>query len=64
MLLIVPLRTNFIEIFNQNWIIFIQENAIENVVCEMASILSRPHCVKYAINHNLPLVEEYYADIH
>ena len=26
--------------------IFIQENALENVVCEMASILSRPQCVK------------------
>ena len=26
--------------------IFIQENAIENVVCEIASILSRPQCVK------------------
>ena len=26
--------------------IFIQENACENVVCEMAAILSRPQCVK------------------
>ena len=25
---------------------FIQENAFENVVCEMAAILSRPQCVK------------------
>ena len=25
---------------------FIQENALVNVVCEMASILSRPQCVK------------------
>ena len=25
---------------------FIQENAFENVVCEMAPILSRPLCVK------------------
>ena len=24
---------------------FIQENALENVVCEVASILSRPQCV-------------------
>ena len=24
---------------------FIQENPLENVVCEMASILSRPQCV-------------------
>ena len=31
---------------NRNSYIFIQENAFENVVCEMASILSRPQCVK------------------
>ena len=31
--------------FNQNTVIFIEENARENVVCEMASILSRPQCV-------------------
>ena len=31
--------------FNRNSNIFIQENALENVVCEMASILSRPQCV-------------------
>ena len=31
--------------FNRNSNIFIQENAFENVVCEMASILSRPQCV-------------------
>ena len=30
---------------NRNLSIFIQENALENVVCEMASILSRPQCV-------------------
>ena len=30
----------------QNSYIFIQENAFENVVCEMAAILSRPQCVK------------------
>ena len=29
----------------QNTAIFIEENARENVVCEMASILSRPQCV-------------------
>ena len=39
-LLIGPLGTNFSEIS-----IEIQENALENVVCEMASILSRPQCV-------------------
>ena len=32
--------------FSWNSNIFIQENALENVVCEMASILSRPQCVK------------------
>ena len=38
-LLIEPLWTNFSEIFfNRNSYIFIQENAFENVVCEMASI--------------------------
>ena len=33
--------------FNRNSNIFIQENALENVVCEMASILSRPQGVKW-----------------
>ena len=32
--------------FNRNSYIFIQENALENVVCEVASFLSRPQCVK------------------
>ena len=32
--------------FNRNSNVFIQENALENVVCEMAFILSRPQCVK------------------
>ena len=36
-----PLATNFNEFLNG-----IQENVLENVVCEMASILSRPQCVK------------------
>ena len=30
---------------NQNSNIFVQENAFENDVCEMVSILSRPQCV-------------------
>ena len=30
---------------NRNSIIFIQENAFENVVWKMTSILSRPQCV-------------------
>ena len=32
--------------FNRNWYIFIQENAFENVLWKMATILSRPQCVK------------------
>ena len=32
--------------FNRNSNIFIQENALENVVCGMASILSLPQCVR------------------
>ena len=38
--------------FNQNPNIFIQENAFENVVCEMASNLSRPRCVKIWARHD------------
>ena len=33
---------------NENLYIFVQENAFENVVWKMASILSRPQCVKSA----------------
>ena len=40
-----PLETNFSEFFNRNFNIFIQENAFESVVREMAAILSRPQCV-------------------
>ena len=29
----------------QNRKVFIQENEIENVVCKMAAILSRPRCI-------------------
>ena len=42
-LLIEPLGTN-LRNFNRNWNISIQENAFENIVCEMASIFSRPQC--------------------
>ena len=45
-LLIGPLGSNFIEIFNRNSNIFIQESAFQGVVCETAAILSRPECVK------------------
>ena len=42
-LLIGPLGTNFSDIF-------IVENVLENVVCEMESILSRPQCVKSLVS--------------
>ena len=32
---------------NRNSNIFIHDNALQNVVCQMASVLSRPQCVKY-----------------
>ena len=32
-----------------------QENAFENVVCEMVSILSQPQCVNHALDQYLPL---------
>ena len=38
--------------FSRKSNIFIQENPLENVVCEMASILSRPQCVKCAHKPN------------
>ena len=47
-LLIGPLGTNFGEILIV--IDTFQENALENVVCEMASISFRPQCVKTWIN--------------
>ena len=46
--LIGPLGTNFSKNFNLNLNIFIQENALESVVCRMVSILSRPQCVNEA----------------
>ena len=39
------LRNKFQWNFNRNSYIFIQENEFENVICEMAAILSRPQCV-------------------
>ena len=48
-LLIGPLGTNFVEILIEIHT-FIQENAFENVVCEMASVLSRSQYV----NKSLP----------
>ena len=42
--------------FNQNLYIFIQENAVENVVWKMAAILSWPQCVNtilYEVSENV-----------
>ena len=49
LLLIEPLGTNFSEISIGIQTFFIQENALEHVVCEMASISSRPQCVNIYI---------------
>ena len=43
---------------NQSTTIFIDENARENVVCEMASILSWPQCVNPHFARKLPGVLE------
>ena len=43
-LLIKPLGTKLQLNFYRNSNIFIQENAFENIACEMAAILSRPQC--------------------
>ena len=42
--------------FNWNSSIFILENAFENVVCEMASILSWPQCVKNVFSSTISCV--------
>ena len=47
------LRNTFQWNLKQNSYIFIQENAIENIVCELAVILSRPQCVK--TNHTFKI---------
>ena len=48
-----PLGTNFM--WNSNWnkILFIHENAIETVVCEMAAILSRGRYVNMIIQNKV-----------
>ena len=45
-LLIGPLGTNFNELLNRIQTFSFTKNALENVICEMASISSRPQCVK------------------
>ena len=45
--------TNFSEILiNQNSYIFIQENAFENVICKVASILSWPNVLAMMLTCN------------
>ena len=44
-LLIRTLETNF-NTLKRNSYIFIQENAFDNVICDMSAISSRPQCVK------------------
>ena len=51
-LLIWPLGTNFSEILIEIQNIFVQENAFENVVCEMSAILSQPQCVYTLLEGN------------
>ena len=41
---------------NRNSYIFIQENAFQNTVCEMAAILSRPQCVNLSFTFQWPLL--------
>ena len=51
--------------FNRNSNIFIQENAFERVVCEMAAILSRPQWVKigHRIVHPLMIATRGHASL-
>ena len=43
-----PLEQSPMKIWSDIHIYFIQENAFENVVCQMATILSRLQCVNVA----------------
>ena len=58
-LLIGPMGTNLSEIWSEISYIFIQYNALENVVCQMVAIFSRPQCVKeIKVLYNPPSVKE------
>ena len=46
--------------FNQNSNIFIKKNALEHVVCNMASIFSQPLCVN--MSSDLCLSQEFISD--
>ena len=54
LLLIEPLGTNL----NRHSNIFIHENALEHVVCEMASTLSRSQCVNDVLNHGRAVTDK------
>ena len=58
-ILIRALGTNFSEILGEIHAFLIQENAFENVVCKIATMLSRPQCVKEvsAIHKDMVLVD-------
>ena len=45
--------------FDQKCNIFIHKNAFESIVCEMASILSRPQCVKRTMRVANQLLEDF-----
>ena len=63
-LLIRNLRNKLQWNLKQNSCIFIQENAFENVVCEMASILFRPQCVNlWDFMRYMDTVQEHYQFI-
>ena len=64
-LLIRIFRTQFSEILTNQWNshIFIQENAFENVACEMASILSQPQCIKSESSYNFNIAWKSYLSI-
>ena len=61
-LLIGPIRRYFSEFFNHNTYIFSQGNALQNIVCKVASILSRPLCVKLVWS-NISLQKIYFRYI-
>ena len=46
-LLIGPVGTNFIEILIEICTFSLKKNALENIVCEMAAMLSRPQCFNW-----------------
>ena len=45
--------------FNRNSNIFIQGNGIQNIVCEMASILSWPQCVNFCVMRHLHCITRF-----